>query len=44
MTLVERVEVIAIAAPLRGGWLGFGPTIMPCNFDYNRSSVHGEGW
>jgi hypothetical protein len=43
MRLVGRAEVIMINIPLWGGWLGFGPTSMPCNFDYNCSSVSGEG-
>jgi hypothetical protein len=36
-------KVIAIAAPLRGGWLCFGLMIIPAYRDYNRVSISAEG-
>ena len=43
MRLVGRVEVITISIPPRGGYLGFGLTIMPDSPVHNRGSLSAKG-
>ena len=43
MRLVGRAEVIAIDVQPPGGWLGFGPGIVPGYLDYTCGSLSAKG-